>query len=47
MHHMNAEKTHREKALRELHKNVTNYTEQILEATLHETTAVRPLILIS
>ena len=38
MHHVNADKTHRE-----LHKNDTSYTEQILEATPHETTFVRPL----
>ena len=43
MHHMDADKTHREKARRELHKNATSYIEQILEATPHETTPVRLL----
>ena len=43
MHHIDAYKTHREKAWWELHKNVTSFIEQILEATSHETTAVRPL----
>ena len=36
-------KTHREKARWELHKNDTSYFEQILEAKPHETTAARPL----
>ena len=44
MHHMDANKTHREKKIRwELHKNVRSYLEQILEATPYETTAVWPL----
>ena len=43
MHHMDADKTHREKARRELHRNNTSYIEQILEVTPHETIAVRPL----
>ena len=43
MHHMNADKTHWEKAWQELHKNATSYTKQILEAAPHETAAVRPL----
>ena len=33
-----------EKPKQELHKNVTSYLEQILEATYNETTDVRPLI---
>ena len=39
---MDADKTHREKARRELHKKAKSYIEQILEATPHET-AERPL----
>ena len=42
MHHMDADFMYREKARRELHKNATSYTEQILEAAYHETTAIRP-----
>ena len=42
MHHMNADKMHGEKATQELHENVKSYTEQILEAILHETTVERP-----
>ncbi len=41
MHHMDADKAYRERAIRELHKNATSYIEQILEATSQET-AVRP-----
>ena len=37
MHHMDADKSYREKARQELHKNATSYTEQILEATSHNT----------
>ena len=37
---MDTEKTPREKVRLELHKNATSYIELILEATLHETTAV-------
>ena len=40
---MDADKTHWEKAWWELRENATSYIEQILEATLHETTAVRPI----
>ena len=40
MHHMDADKTHRDKVRWDLHKNATSYIEQILEATPHETTAV-------
>ena len=36
MHYMETDKTHREKARREMCKNMTKYTEQILEATFHE-----------
>ena len=32
----------REKSRRKLHKNATSSTEQILEASHHETTVVRP-----
>ena len=42
MHHMDAEKMYWEKAEWELHKNAMSYIEQILEATPHETTVVRP-----
>ena len=35
MHHMDADKVYREKARWELHKNITSYTKQILEATPH------------
>ena len=37
MHHMDADKTYREKARGELHKNATSFIEQIVEATFHET----------
>ena len=40
---MDAGQTHRLKAGWELHKNVTSYIEQLLEATPHETTAVWPI----
>ena len=40
MHHMDAEKRHREKAWQELHKNATSYIEQILETTLYEAAQV-------
>ena len=42
MHHMDADKTYREKGRQELQKNATSYIEQILEVTFHETTAVWP-----
>ena len=42
MHHIDADKTQREKARRELHKNTTTYIEQILETTSHETAVLRP-----
>ena len=41
IHHMDADKPYREKAWRQLHKNATSYTEQILEATSQKTAAVR------
>ena len=44
MHHRDADRTYREKARREQHKNYTSYIGPILEATPHETTAVRPLL---
>ena len=40
MHHIGADKTYREKARRELHKNATSHIEQILEAAPQETTVV-------
>ena len=43
MHYIDVDKTHKEKARREMHKNSTSYIEQILEATPHETTVVSPL----
>ena len=39
MHHMDADKTYREKTQQELHKNATSYIEQIF----HEITAVQTL----
>ena len=39
MHYRDAEKTNRENARCELHKISTSYTEQILQAPSHETTA--------
>ena len=47
MHHMYVEKTYREKDGGELYKNAWSRIEQILEATTHETAAVRPLTPIS
>ena len=40
---MDADKPYREKARRELHRNVTSDIKEILEAAPHETTAVRLL----
>ena len=40
MHHLDTDKTHKEKARQELHKNAMTYIEQILEAILPKTTAV-------
>ena len=42
MHHMDADKTYREKAGQQLHKNATSYIEQVLEATCHKTATIRP-----
>ena len=42
MHHMDADTMYGEKAEREVRKNDTCYMEQILKATSHETTVVRP-----
>ena len=36
MHHIDADKTYKEKASRELHKNVTCYIEQVPEETHHK-----------
>ena len=40
---MDADKTYKEKAREELHKNATSYIQQILKETLYKTTAVWPL----
>ena len=42
MHHMDTNKAYGEKAWRQLHKNAASNIEQVLEATPHKTTAVRP-----
>ena len=42
LHHMDNDGAYKEKARQELHKNVTSYIEQILEATSHETSVVQP-----
>ena len=41
MHHMDTNKTSGEKAWRKLPKNAASYIEEVLEATLHKTAAVR------
>ena len=43
MHQIDARKIHRVEARWELHKNIVCCLEQILEAALHKTVAVRPL----
>ena len=43
MYYMDANKVYREKAKRELLKNVKSYIEQIREATSHKTAAVQSL----
>ena len=43
MHHLEANKTHREKARWELHKNAACSFEQIQETWTHKTVAVGPL----
>ena len=45
MHHMDANKTHREKAWWEIHKNATWCCELILEVTLHKTFSSMPTCL--
>ena len=42
MHYMDANKTYREKAWQQLHKNAVSNTEQILEAEPNKAAAVRP-----
>ena len=42
MHPMDDDKTHREKASLQPHKNATNYIEQFLEAIPREVVAVQP-----
>ena len=42
MHYLDAKKTVRGKARRQLHKNAASNFEQVLEATLHELPTVRP-----
>ena len=42
MHYLNANKTAREKARRQLHKNAASNIEQVLEATPHKTPTIRP-----
>ena len=43
MHHMDVDKTHREKDKWELYKNVARYLEQIHDATAYKAAAVRLL----
>ena len=43
MHYMDAYKTYGEKAWRQLHKNATSNSEQVLEAAPDKAAAVRPL----
>ena len=42
MHYMGGNWTYGEKAWRQLHKNATSNTEQILAAALHKAAAARP-----
>ena len=42
MHHIDANKTAREKARRQLPKNVLSNTEQVLAATPHKASTIRP-----
>ena len=44
MHHMDSNKTHRENAGWEIHKNAPGYFEQFLEVTPHETAVLWPSI---
>ena len=43
MHHIDADKTYREKGRWELHQNASNYFQKIQEATPHKTATVQPL----
>ena len=42
MHHMDADETDGENAWRQLHENSVNNIEQVLEATPHKASAIRP-----
>ena len=42
MHYLDANKTAREKARRQLHKNAASNIEQVLEATPHKAPIIRP-----
>ena len=42
MHHVDANKTYGEKTWRQLHKNASSNTEQILETAPPKTASVRP-----
>ena len=42
MHHLDAKKTAREEARRQLHKNVASNIEQVLSATPHKAPTIRP-----
>ena len=42
MHHIDIDKAYKEKARQELHNNATSHIEQILKATSHKATDVRP-----
>ncbi len=42
MHYLNANKTVREEARRQLHKNATSNIEQVLAATPHKAPTIRP-----
>ena len=42
MHYLDSNKTAREKARRQLHKNVASNIEQVLAATPHQAPTIRP-----
>ena len=42
MHHLDANKTAREEARRQLHKNIASNIEQVLAATPHKAPTIRP-----
>ena len=42
MHHLDANKTAGEKARQQLHKNVASNIKQVLAATPHKATTIRP-----